>query len=119
MQIRIQHIVLAAALCCWISVGCGHDHSHDHDGHSHDQTEHAGHDHDGHDHEGHDHDNASESTGNANSVAHGEGSQYTAAYVCPMHCEGSGSNEAGKCPACGMDYVRFAEHVKDGHHHRE
>jgi rubrerythrin len=31
--------------------------------------------------------------------------EYTAAYVCPMHCEGSGSEEPGSCPVCGMDYV--------------
>lgn len=33
------------------------------------------------------------------------GMEYTSAYVCPMHCKGSGSAEAGKCPVCGMDYV--------------
>jgi len=26
-------------------------------------------------------------------------------YVCPMNCEGSGSDEPGKCPVCGMDLV--------------
>ena len=48
---------------------------------------------------------------------HNTGKEYTAAYVCPMHCEGSGSDQAGICPACGMDYVAQAEHVKDGHKH--
>ncbi|MFT5824235.1 MAG: hypothetical protein ACI8ZM_005501 [Crocinitomix sp.] len=33
------------------------------------------------------------------------GPEYTSTYVCPMHCEGSGSAEAGQCPVCGMDYV--------------
>lgn len=33
------------------------------------------------------------------------GPEYTSAYVCPMHCAGSGSAEPGKCPVCGMDYV--------------
>lgn len=33
------------------------------------------------------------------------GPEYTSAYICPMHCEGSGSAEPGKCPTCGMDYV--------------
>ena len=33
------------------------------------------------------------------------GKEYTSTYVCPMHCEDSGSNEAGQCPVCGMDYV--------------
>jgi hypothetical protein len=33
------------------------------------------------------------------------GPEYTSAYVCPMHCEGSGSKGPGVCPSCGMDYV--------------
>ena len=33
------------------------------------------------------------------------GKEYTSAYVCPMHCEGSGSDSAGTCPVCGMDYI--------------
>lgn len=33
------------------------------------------------------------------------GPEYTSAYVCPMHCEGSGSKGPGKCPVCDMDYV--------------
>jgi DnaJ-class molecular chaperone len=45
------------------------------------------------------------------------GKEFTSAYVCPMHCEGSGSDQAGTCPACGMEYVTQAEHVKDGHAH--
>jgi Heavy metal binding domain len=32
------------------------------------------------------------------------GPEYTAAYICPMYCEGSGSDKPGKCPVCGMDY---------------
>lgn len=50
-------------------------------------------------------------------AAHGEGKEYTSAYVCPMHCEGSGSDEMGKCPVCGMDYVAQADHAGDGHSH--
>ena len=34
-----------------------------------------------------------------------QGKEYTAAYICPMHCEGSGSEQAGTCPVCKMDYV--------------
>ena len=34
-----------------------------------------------------------------------KGKEYTLEYVCPMHCEGSGSDQAGTCPVCGMDYV--------------
>jgi len=48
---------------------------------------------------------------------HGEGKEYTSAYVCPMHCKDSGSDEAGKCPVCGMDYVAQAGHTEDGHTH--
>ena len=33
------------------------------------------------------------------------GKEYTSAYVCPMHCKGSGSDTTGVCPVCGMDYV--------------
>ena len=45
------------------------------------------------------------------------GKEYTSSYVCPMHCKDSGSETAGKCPVCGMDYVAKAEHEKDGHKH--
>ncbi|MBC6613326.1 hypothetical protein H8B15_20565 [Hymenobacter sp. BT507] len=30
---------------------------------------------------------------------------HTAAYVCPMGCEGSASDKPGKCPVCEMDLV--------------
>ncbi len=43
------------------------------------------------------------------------GKEYTSAYVCPMHCEGSGSAEPGKCPKCGMDYVKNEDAMGDGH----
>ncbi len=33
------------------------------------------------------------------------GKEYMSAYVCPMHCKGSGAAIAGKCPVCKMDYV--------------
>lgn len=46
-----------------------------------------------------------------------QGKEYTSAYICPMHCEGSGSDEAGKCPVCGMDYVKNKDHESDGHQH--
>lgn len=44
-------------------------------------------------------------------AASSKGNEYTAAYVCPMHCEGSGSNQMGKCPVCGMDYVMNNTHA--------
>jgi hypothetical protein len=50
-------------------------------------------------------------------IVHGEGNEFNSAYVCPMHCAGSGSTEAGECPTCGMAYVAIADHVKDDHSH--
>lgn len=46
-----------------------------------------------------------------------EGKEYTSIYVCPMHCEGSGSDKEGKCPVCKMDYVKNDNHKADGHTH--
>ncbi len=48
--------------------------------------------------------------------------EYASAYICPMHCKGSGSDKAGKCPVCKMDYVVNKEHSAnsnghDGHNH--
>lgn len=40
----------------------------------------------------------------------GEGPEYTSAYICPMHCEGSGSDQPGNCPKCGMAYEKREEH---------
>ena len=51
------------------------------------------------------------------SAADKQGKEYTSAYVCSMHCEGSGSDEAGKCPVCGMDYVKNEDHKADGQDH--
>ena len=45
------------------------------------------------------------------------GKEYTSTYLCPMHCEGSGSDKIGTCPVCGMDYVMNEEHQADGHSH--
>ena len=56
------------------------------------------------------------SCGGNHDEAH-EGKEYTSAYICPMHCEGSGSEEMGKCPACGMDYVANKDHKGEGHNH--
>mgnify|MGYP003152368982 CR=1 FL=1 len=68
-----------------------------------------GHDMDSMDHEGHDMEGME--------TAKMEGKEYTSTYVCPMHCEGSGSDEEGKCPVCGMTYVLNEEHMADGHTH--
>ena len=48
---------------------------------------------------------------------HGEGKEYTSAYVCPMHCADSGSDSAGTCPVCGMAYVVNENHTANGHTH--
>jgi hypothetical protein len=47
------------------------------------------------------------------------GPEYTSAYICPMHCKGSGSAEPGTCPVCGMDLVmnENAKKADDGHDH--
>lgn len=39
------------------------------------------------------------------------GPEYTSAYICPMHCEGSGGPEPGKCPVCTMDYRPNKDYV--------
>lgn len=46
-----------------------------------------------------------------------EKKEFASAYVCPMHCEGSGSDKAGECPVCGMAYVKNEDHNADGHKH--
>ena len=46
-----------------------------------------------------------------------EKKEFASAYVCPMHCEGSGSDQEGECPKCGMAYVKNEDHNKDGHTH--
>lgn len=49
------------------------------------------------------------------------GPEYTSAYVCPMHCKGSGSDQPGTCPVCKMDYVANEDHQNhddhEGHNH--
>lgn len=50
-------------------------------------------------------------------IQHGEGKEHNSAYVCPMHCEGSGSDAAGDCPVCGMAYVALESHVENDHSH--
>ncbi len=33
------------------------------------------------------------------------GKEYTAKYICPNHCKGSGSDTEGECPVCGMELM--------------
>lgn len=44
-----------------------------------------------------------------------QGKEYTSAYICPMHCAESGSDKAGECPVCGMDYEKNEKHNKEDH----
>jgi protein-arginine kinase activator protein McsA len=46
-----------------------------------------------------------------------EKKELASAYVCPMHCEGSGSDKEGECPKCGMTYVKNEDHNSNGHQH--
>lgn len=43
-------------------------------------------------------------------VKKAEAHEHASAYVCPMHCEGSGDKVEGKCPKCDMDYVKNDKH---------
>ncbi|PHI21217.1 hypothetical protein CEQ90_04135 [Lewinellaceae bacterium SD302] len=60
---------------------------------------------------------AESKSGTETTTPHGEGQEYTSVYVCPMHCDGSGSDHAGECPVCGMTYVAQADHRENGHKH--
>ena len=53
--------------------------------------------------------------GGTEKAADKDGKEYTSAYICPMHCKGSGSDKAGKCPVCKMDYVANKDGKKEGH----
>ncbi len=46
-----------------------------------------------------------------------EKKEYASAFVCPMHCEDSGSAKEGECPKCGMTYVKNEDHNTNGHTH--
>jgi len=41
----------------------------------------------------------------ADTTKTGKLDEKTAKYICPMKCEGSFSEIAGKCPKCGMDLI--------------
>lgn len=65
---------------------------------------------------GHKHDQAKEEQ-SATETIDKSGPEYTSAYICPMHCPGSGSDAAGQCPVCGMDYVANEDFKGDDHDH--
>ncbi len=64
-------------------------------------------------------DTASDKTSKTVSGKDKSGPEYTSAYICPMHCKGSGSKRAGTCPVCKMDYVvnKNAPKKQGGHNH--
>ncbi|NNC85575.1 MAG: hypothetical protein HKO56_06400 [Bacteroidia bacterium] len=63
----------------------------------------------GHSHENGDHSHDSDDKKTEKTIDM-DSKEYASAYVCPMHCEGSGSDAEGKCPACKMDYVKNVDH---------
>ncbi len=87
---KMLRILLFLPVFTLFMVACNNGDSASHDDH----TEM----HDG-DHEGH-------KVNQDGSIKDKSGPEYTSDYICPMHCEGSGSDEPGKCPVCGMDYVK-------------
>ena len=40
------------------------------------------------------------------------GKEYTSHYICPNHCQESGSDEPGVCPVCGMEYIENFDYQK-------
>ncbi len=55
-------------------------------------------------------------SGGSGSDSKETGKEYTSAYICPMHCEGSGSDKEGKCPTCKMAYVANEDYKADNDH---
>ncbi len=88
--LKIGFYATMFAMTIFLTACGGGEHNHDHEGHDHNHQ----HQHEqGHDHEGHQHQEEAEK-------------EYTSTYICPMHCEGSGSDSEGKCPVCKMDYEK-------------
>lgn len=93
LKIGFFAILFSMAL---FATSCGGEHSHEEGDDTHEH-----HDHDGaHEHD-HEHDGGLDEEMEIDST----GKEFTSAFVCPMHCSESGSETAGKCPTCGMDYV--------------
>lgn len=92
MKFRLIFLFAAALALASCGSSSGEAHSHNGETHSHEETA-------------------------TSTETHTGGKEYSSAYICPMHCEGSGSSQPGTCPVCGMDYVVKVEHIKDGHSH--
>ena len=83
---------MAIGLIYLISSCGGGDHKAN-DNHGHEHQHENGHVHDHENGDGHHHD-----------AVDMQSKEYASAYICPMHCEGSGSDQPGTCPVCGMEY---------------
>lgn len=99
--LKIGFFAVMLAMVCF-ATSCAHNHDHDGEGHEH---------HDGHDSED------GEDTETSSSTVDMSSKEYASAYICPMHCEGSGSDAEGTCPVCKMDYVANDKHSEDNHEH--
>ncbi|MFT6369907.1 MAG: hypothetical protein ACJAWH_000988 [Maribacter sp.] len=62
-------------------------------------------------------DNKAETKTQPTEITKEQGTEYTPAYVCPMHCKDSGSDKEGKCDTCGMALVKIEDHKANGHKH--
>ena len=62
-------------------------------------------------------DNKKEGLTETETNAENQGKEYTSVYVCPMHCENSGSDKEGKCGNCGMTLAKNEDHTANGHKH--
>jgi hypothetical protein len=90
---QLLKIILGLSAIAVLAACGGHKHAHEHEDGSHDEM---------------------------HLEAEQSGPEYTSAYICPMHCKGSGSDQAGTCPVCGMDYVANKDHKEtdhEGHDH--
>ena len=48
-----------------------------------------------------------------NEVDISKSKEFTSKYICPMHCKGSGSDIAGTCPECGMEYIENPDYIAE------
>ena len=108
--LKIGFYATMFAMALFVTACGSGEHDNDHDGHEHQHEQGQEHD---HDHEGHQHEQGEQQQGQEESSIDKSGKEYTSAYICPMHCEGSGSETAGKCPKCKMDYIANADHAHD------
>lgn len=101
LKLGFLAVVLSTAF--WVT-SCGNNESDNSENHTeqhvHDHEHEHGHEHN-HENDGHTHDDDA-----SGQEVDKTGKAYTSAYICPMHCEGSGSDKEGNCPVCGMVYLK-------------